>query len=64
MECAMIDNPEISLEGLMEHIKGPDFPTGGIFIWTQRYSFWLMLQEEEKLLFVHGGNCRRKKWPL
>ena len=22
--CAMIDNPEIPLEGLMEHIKGPD----------------------------------------
>lgn len=30
--CAMIDNPEISLEGLMEHIKGPDFPTGGIIM--------------------------------
>ena len=27
---AMIHNPEISLEGLMEYIKGPDFPTGGI----------------------------------
>lgn len=27
---AMIHNPEIGLEGLMEHIKGPDFPTGGI----------------------------------
>ena len=30
--CAMIDNPEIPLEGLMEHIKGPDFPTGGIIM--------------------------------
>ena len=28
--CAYIDNPEIDLDGLMEHIKGPDFPTGGI----------------------------------
>jgi len=27
---ATIDNPEIKLEELMEHIKGPDFPTGGI----------------------------------
>jgi len=27
---ATIDNPEIELEGLMEHIKAPDFPTGGI----------------------------------
>ncbi len=24
----MIDNPDIDLDGLMEHIKGPDFPTG------------------------------------
>lgn len=28
--CAYIDDPEISTEGLMKHIKGPDFPTGGI----------------------------------
>ena len=27
---AYIDNPEISIEELAEHIKGPDFPTGGI----------------------------------
>jgi DNA gyrase subunit A len=27
---AYIDDPEISLDGLMEHIKGPDFPGGGI----------------------------------
>lgn len=27
---ATIDNPEIDLEGLMEYIKAPDFPTGGI----------------------------------
>ena len=26
--CAQIDNPEISVEQLMQHIKGPDFPTG------------------------------------
>lgn len=26
----LIDNPECSLEDLMEHIQGPDFPTGGI----------------------------------
>jgi len=28
----LIDNPECSLEDLMEHIKGPDFPTGGIIM--------------------------------
>jgi len=26
--CAQIDNPEITLKELMQHIKGPDFPTG------------------------------------
>ena len=26
---ALIRNPEISIEGLMNYIKGPDFPTGG-----------------------------------
>ncbi len=26
--CAYIDNPEIDTEGLMAHIKAPDFPTG------------------------------------
>ena len=26
--CAYIDNPEIDTEGLMQHIKAPDFPTG------------------------------------
>ena len=26
---AYIDNPDISIEGLMEYIKAPDFPTGG-----------------------------------
>ncbi|UMZ75194.1 DNA gyrase subunit A [Natranaerofaba carboxydovora] len=28
----MIDNPEISLDELMESIKGPDFPTGGVIL--------------------------------
>lgn len=27
-----IDNPEIDTLGLMQHIKGPDFPTGGIIL--------------------------------
>ena len=28
--CAQIDNPEITVAQLMKHIKGPDFPTGGM----------------------------------
>ena len=33
--CAFIDNPDIDTEGLMQHIKGPDFPTGGIIMGRQ-----------------------------
>ena len=29
---AYIDNPEITTDELMQHIKGPDFPTGGIIL--------------------------------
>lgn len=29
-----IDNPDISTKGLMEHVNGPDFPTGGIICGT------------------------------
>ncbi len=29
---AYIDNPDIDVMGLMQHIKGPDFPTGGIIL--------------------------------
>ena len=28
--CAYIDNPEITIDELMQHIIAPDFPTGGI----------------------------------
>lgn len=27
---SLIDDPKVEVEGLMQHIKGPDFPTGGI----------------------------------
>jgi len=29
---ALIDDPDIDLAGLMEHVKGPDFPTAGIIM--------------------------------
>jgi DNA gyrase subunit A len=29
---AYIDDPDIETEGLMRHVKGPDFPTGGIIL--------------------------------
>lgn len=33
--CCLIDNPDAQLEDLMEHIKGPDFPTSGIIMGTR-----------------------------
>jgi DNA gyrase subunit A len=29
---AYIEDPDIEVEGLMKHVKGPDFPTGGIIL--------------------------------
>ncbi len=33
---ALIDDPKITVDELMEHIKGPDFPTGGIIFDTEQ----------------------------
>lgn len=30
--CALIDNPDIDIAGLMDYMPGPDFPTGGIIM--------------------------------
>ena len=30
--CAFVDSPEISVDELMEHVPGPDFPTGGVIL--------------------------------
>ena len=30
--CAMIDNPDISVDELMQYIPGPDFPTGAVIM--------------------------------
>lgn len=34
--CALIDNPDCSLEELMQFVPGPDFPTGGILVGRSR----------------------------
>ena len=31
----LIDDPEISIDGLMKNVKGPDFPTAGIILGTE-----------------------------
>ena len=33
--CAQIDDPEITIDGLMQFVKGPDFPTGCILLGTK-----------------------------
>ena len=33
--CCLIDNPDAQLDELMQHIKGPDFPTAGIIMGTK-----------------------------
>lgn len=30
--CAFIDNPDITVEEILGHIQGPDFPTGGLIL--------------------------------
>jgi len=30
--CAYIDDPDVSVEELMQHVPGPDFPTGGVIL--------------------------------
>lgn len=35
--CAQIDNPEITVDELLEHIHGPDFPTAGVIHGTNGY---------------------------
>src|SRR5581483_11091139 len=30
--CALVDNPDLTVENLMQYVPGPDFPTGGIIL--------------------------------
>ncbi len=32
--CAVIDDPQATADDLMQHVKGPDFPTGGVILGT------------------------------
>ncbi len=33
--CALVDTPDLADEEMLEYVKGPDFPTGGIICGTQ-----------------------------
>ena len=43
---AYIDNKDIDVEGLMEHVKAPDFPTGGT-IWLRRLKMLFIMEKAE-----------------
>ena len=47
---ALLENPEISIEELVEnHIKGPDFPTGGYIMGIDGINSAYSTEEEELL---------------
>ena len=61
---AYIDDPEIDTLGLMQYIKGPDFPTGGIILGnsgikkayeTGRGS--ITIRSKASIEEIHGHNC-------
>ena len=61
---AYIDNPEIDTDGLMQYIKGPDFPSGGIILGnsgikkayeTGRGS--ITIRSRAQIEEVNGHNC-------
>ena len=52
---ALIKNPEISIEKLLDYMPGPDFPTGGILVETPE-----MIRESYKT--GRGGFRLRARW--
>ena len=61
---AYIDNHDITTEGLMEHIKAPDFPTGGIIYGYNgvKEAFEtgrgrVIMRAKTKMEEVHGRDC-------
>lgn len=57
---AYIDNPEITTEELMQYVKGPDFPTGGIILGNSGIKKHTKLVEVQLLLEVKLQ--LKKKW--
>lgn len=54
---AMIDDPEITVRGLLRYIKGPDFPTGGQLLTNKK-------ELEEVYTTGQGGLKLRGEWKL
>ena len=53
--CAQIDDPDITIDGLMAHVKGPDFPTGCILLGTKPIKQYF--QTGKGSLRVRGKVC-------
>ena len=63
MKCVM-KNPDCSLDELMEHVKGPDFPTGGIIMGRAgiRAAYGtgrgkITLRSQTSIEEINGRNC-------
>ena len=63
MKCVM-KNPDCSLDELMEHVKGPDFPTGGIIMGRAgiRAAYAtgkgkITLRSQTSIEEINGRNC-------
>ena len=61
---AQIDNPDITLDELMQHIPGPDFPTGGIIVRNdeirQGYATGRSKLSVRARVHIEDGNAGRK----
>jgi DNA gyrase subunit A len=56
--CAQIDDPDITLEELMKHVKGPDFPTGCAILGMAGIKQYL--DDRSRLLESEGQSRRRR----
>jgi DNA gyrase subunit A len=56
---ALIDNPHITIQELMTHIPGPDFPTGGII--CGRHAIWKGYETGRSTVVVRGKTTVEEK---
>ncbi|MCH2386653.1 MAG: DNA gyrase subunit A, partial [Opitutales bacterium] len=57
--CAQIDNPNIDIDVLATHIKGPDFPTGGQIVGTKGIDEYMRTGRERLVVSEIPYNVNR-----
>src|SRR5881392_2974762 len=57
--CTQIDDPDVTLEGLMEFVKGPDFPTGGFICGVEGIKNYLKGGREQLVITEIPFNVNR-----